>query len=136
LYLEENYPGTSIIPEGGAGEFGEKGAGEVLNDIDDSFDFVLCSVGTGSTFSGLLKHASNQNRKIQLEGYAIIKNGEYLGESFEKCAYQISSNCLVAKPAFYATRFMKQKWFFILRNWFNKVSIKRVPKLLYFTMAV
>ncbi len=88
LYREEDYPETSIIPEGGAGEFGEKGAGEVLNDIDDSFEYVLCSVGTGSTFSGLLKHASNQNRKIQLDGFAIIKNGEYLGEAFKKCAYQ------------------------------------------------
>jgi 1-aminocyclopropane-1-carboxylate deaminase len=88
LYLEENYPGTSIIPEGGAGEFGEKGAGEVLNDIDDSFDFVLCSVGTGSTFSGLLKQALTLNKQYELQGFAIIKNGEYLSESFEKCVYQ------------------------------------------------
>ncbi len=88
LYLIENYPNTSIIPEGGAGEFGEKGAGEVLNEIDDSFDFILCSVGTGSTFSGLLKQAVALNKQYELQGFAIIKNGEYLGESFEKCGYQ------------------------------------------------
>jgi 1-aminocyclopropane-1-carboxylate deaminase len=88
LYLKENYPNTSIIPEGGAGELGEKGAGEVLNEIDDSFDFIMCSVGTGSTFSGLLKQAVALNKKYELQGFSIIKNGEYLSESFEKCAYQ------------------------------------------------
>ena len=88
LYSEDDYPETCIIPEGGAGELGEKGAGEVLNDIDDSFDYILCSVGTGSTFSGLLKQATKHNKKVQLQGFAIIKNGAYLNETFEKCAYQ------------------------------------------------
>jgi 1-aminocyclopropane-1-carboxylate deaminase len=48
----------------------------------------LCSVGTGSTFSGLLKQALTLNKQYELQGFAIIKNGEYLSESFEKCVYQ------------------------------------------------
>ncbi|MFY8020207.1 MAG: 1-aminocyclopropane-1-carboxylate deaminase/D-cysteine desulfhydrase [Bacteroidia bacterium] len=88
LYLPENYLNTSIIPEGGAGELGEKGAGEVLNELDESFDFILCSVGTGSTFTGLLKKAASLHKHYELQGFAIIKNGEYLGDSFEKCGYQ------------------------------------------------
>lgn len=85
--LFQQEPDSYLIPEGGSGPKGEKGAGEVLNEINDTFTHVLCTVGTGATFSGLLQQAKLQNRKTSLEGFAIIKNGEYLQDMFAKCDY-------------------------------------------------
>jgi 1-aminocyclopropane-1-carboxylate deaminase len=76
------------IPEGGGGHLGEMGIGELLTEIDPKYTHLCCSVGTGASFSGLLRKAAESNSSIQLEGFAVIKGGEYLSEDFQKQNYQ------------------------------------------------
>lgn len=75
------------IPEGGGGPLGEKGMGEILQEIPDAYTHVCCSVGTGASFKGLLQAAAIMNSKIQLEAFAIIKQADYLNETFKACGY-------------------------------------------------
>jgi 1-aminocyclopropane-1-carboxylate deaminase len=66
---------------------GEKGMGEILQEIPDAYTHLCCSVGTGASFKGLLQAAAIMNSKIQLEAFAIIKQAEYLNETFQACGY-------------------------------------------------
>ncbi len=76
------------IPEGGGGALGEKGMGELLEEVPVDFTHLCCSIGTGSSFSGLLYKAAESNLTIQLEGFAVIKGGEYLANGFQELNYK------------------------------------------------
>jgi len=57
--LTARYPDAIIIPEGGAGQPGIKGSMEILRQIDSSlYSHILCAVGTGTTYKGLMAAAA------------------------------------------------------------------------------
>src|SRR5688500_14741035 len=57
--IAKEFPGYYIIPEGGAGMEGEKGAGEILQHRNGKkYTHIACAVGTGTMFNGLRKSAS------------------------------------------------------------------------------
>jgi len=57
--LTARYPNAIIIPEGGAGQPGIKGSMDILRGIDSSPYFhILCAVGTGTTYKGLMAAAA------------------------------------------------------------------------------
>ncbi len=52
--VKKEFPLYYIIPEGGAGPEGEKGAGEILQHIDrKNYTHIACAVGTGTMFNGI-----------------------------------------------------------------------------------
>jgi 1-aminocyclopropane-1-carboxylate deaminase/D-cysteine desulfhydrase-like pyridoxal-dependent ACC family enzyme len=71
LIDQKEFPGHYIIPEGGAGKEGEKGAGEILEYADGKkYTHIACAVGTGTMFNGISAAASvNQN----ILGIVVLK---------------------------------------------------------------
>jgi len=73
--IKKEFPGHYIIPEGGAGKEGEKGAGEILQNADEkNYTHIACAVGTGTMFNGIRKAASaNQNILgiVALKGWKV-----------------------------------------------------------------
>ena len=69
--IKKEFPGHYIIPEGGAGKEGEKGAGEILQYADGkNYTHIACAVGTGTMFNGIREAASsNQN----ILGIVVLK---------------------------------------------------------------
>ena len=61
--IKKEFPGYYIIPEGGSGKEGEKGAGEILQYADGkNYTHIACAVGTGTMLNGISAAASaNQN---------------------------------------------------------------------------
>ena len=48
--LEDYY----LVPEGGAGQTGEKGAAEIMDLVaNNNYDHLICTVGTGTMFNGI-----------------------------------------------------------------------------------
>ena len=69
--LEKKIPGYYIIPEGGCGEPGLKGAREILDLVTKKdFSHVVCAIGTGTTFSGLANAATVEQTII---GIPVLK---------------------------------------------------------------
>lgn len=63
-----------IIPEGGAGEAGEKGASEILQYTDGkNYTHIACAVGTGTMFNGI---CSSITEKQELLGIVVLKGWE------------------------------------------------------------
>ena len=74
LQLKTEFPGYYIIPEGGAGLPGEKGAGEILNLVEKTaFTHITCAIGTATMFKGILKLIDPQQ---QLIGIPVLKGLE------------------------------------------------------------
>ena len=52
----EKFPDTFIIPEGGDNDLGQKGCAEILREeMLNQYDLLCCSIGTGTTLTGLAK---------------------------------------------------------------------------------
>jgi len=69
--LTERYPGVYIIPEGGGGEAGIRGSEDILGDMNSkSYTHILCAVGTGTTFLGLIRATTPGQQVI---GIPVLK---------------------------------------------------------------
>jgi 1-aminocyclopropane-1-carboxylate deaminase len=79
LQLAADLPGYYFIPEGGAGHFGEKGAGAILDLIDQQrYTHVVAAVGTGTMLRGLKKAAKDG---LEVIGISVLKGyGKYTPE--------------------------------------------------------
>jgi 1-aminocyclopropane-1-carboxylate deaminase len=55
-YLDSNYPGFKIIPEGGRSAEGVEGAKQIIGFTDATgYDVIACAVGTGTMMAGILQ---------------------------------------------------------------------------------
>ncbi|HMH23331.1 MAG TPA: pyridoxal-phosphate dependent enzyme [Puia sp.] len=69
--LADAYPGSYIIPEGGAGDAGIRGSKEILSLMDGSlYTHILCAIGTGTTWLGLAEAARSGQTII---GVPVLK---------------------------------------------------------------
>jgi 1-aminocyclopropane-1-carboxylate deaminase len=87
--IQEKYPNSYILPEGGTNELAIKGCEEILNEEDKTFDFVCCAVGTGGTISGII-NSSCENQKII--GFSALK-GDFLSDVV--CKFVTKKNWII-----------------------------------------
>lgn len=74
LELKEKFGSFYLIPEGGTNDFAIKGCEEILNYLDDEFDFICCAVGTGGTIAGIINSAKKHQKVM---GFPALK-GDFL----------------------------------------------------------
>jgi 1-aminocyclopropane-1-carboxylate deaminase/D-cysteine desulfhydrase-like pyridoxal-dependent ACC family enzyme len=72
LSFEEKYGPVYVIPEGGAGDPGIKGCAEILQMVPspDLYTHILCCIGTGTMFSGLVNGSAPLQ---QIIGVPVLK---------------------------------------------------------------
>jgi 1-aminocyclopropane-1-carboxylate deaminase len=69
--LHAKFPDALIIPEGGAGDAGTRGAEEILSCTDKTvFTHLCCAVGTGTTLAGLINASAPRQ---QITGISVLK---------------------------------------------------------------
>ena len=77
--IKKEFHGHYIIPEGGAGKDGEKGAAEILQYASGkNYTHIGCAVGTGTMFNGI-GHAALPDQKIL--GVVVLKGWEQQSQS-------------------------------------------------------
>ncbi len=69
-----NYQGQEVIPLGANDALGLQGTQEVLKQIPREFTTILCAMGTGNTFKGLVLSSSPGTRVIGIPVLKGIKN--------------------------------------------------------------
>lgn len=75
--LLARWPGSLIIPEGGAGEPGVRGSMDILKEVDSSpYSHILCAVGTGTTYKGLSAAAAEGQ---QVTGISVLTPPYHFG---------------------------------------------------------
>lgn len=82
--IRKEFPGSWIIPEGGAGPEGIRGSEEILKIPGVSeYSHILCAVGTGTMFTGLAR-GSHGNQVVM--GFPVLKSPDNL---LMQCAEKI-----------------------------------------------
>ena len=86
--LEKKYPNKTIIPQGGYGRMGAKGAKEILSAEDTSdYNYILAASGTGTMAAGLINE-SGANQKIIL--VSVLKNNFSIKEEITALIHEPS----------------------------------------------
>lgn len=78
--LEREFGDFFLIPEGGTNQLAVKGCEEILEDVNQNFDYICCPVGTGGTISGLINSSKTHQKII---GFPALK-GDFLKEEIAK----------------------------------------------------
>ncbi|OTG65610.1 1-aminocyclopropane-1-carboxylate deaminase/D-cysteine desulfhydrase [Acinetobacter silvestris] len=79
--LNQNFPNSYILPEGGSNTLAIQGCTEILTAADrQNYDVICCAVGTGGTISGLI-HASSVHQSVL--GFSALK-GTFLQTEVER----------------------------------------------------
>lgn len=76
-----------LIPEGGTNTNAIRGASEILNEIDCSYDFLISPVGTGGTISGLIAGSNEPGRIL---GIPVLK-GDFLKGTIKSLVFDFCS---------------------------------------------
>lgn len=88
--LQQQYPNTYIIPEGGTNALAIQGCREILNEDDlANFDYICCAVGTGGTIIGLIE-ASHSHQKVL--GFSALK-GDFLQREIATLTQKTNWEC-------------------------------------------
>ncbi|MEM8939620.1 MAG: pyridoxal-phosphate dependent enzyme [Bacteroidota bacterium] len=83
------YKESYFLPEGGTNELAIKGCEEIIPEINVDFDLIVCPIGTGGTFCGLI--ASLEENQSAL-GMSVLKGDFILNEVDKQLdRYQIRS---------------------------------------------
>ncbi len=79
--LQQQYPNSYIIPEGGTNPLAIQGTEEILTDKDKyDYDYICCAVGTGGTIAGIINASLD---KQQIIGFSAL-NSTYQAKDIEQ----------------------------------------------------
>ena len=73
--LEKKYGRFYLLPEGGSNTLALKGCAEIVEEINQEFDFICSACGTGATLAGII---SGLNKTQQAIGFPVLKGGDFL----------------------------------------------------------
>lgn len=68
--LRKTFGDVYMIPEGGTNELAIKGAAEIVEGIEDDYDYLCVACGTGGTAAGII---SGLNGRSEVLGFSVLK---------------------------------------------------------------
>ena len=83
--LQEEFPNTYILPEGGSNDLAVKGCEEILDNRTSVYDFICVPMGTAGTISGIIRSAKPHQKIL---GFPALKGADFLKESIESYTNQ------------------------------------------------
>jgi 1-aminocyclopropane-1-carboxylate deaminase len=78
--LQQQYPNALIIPEGGSQQQALQGVGEIIQELENQYDYILAPVASGGTLAGLIQKIAQHSKQLdcQILGIAVLKGEGYL----------------------------------------------------------
>ncbi|UTW64247.1 1-aminocyclopropane-1-carboxylate deaminase/D-cysteine desulfhydrase [bacterium SCSIO 12741] len=73
--VRDQFGSVHLVPEGGYSVQGMQGCAELVNEIEEPFDYILTASGTGTTLAGI---ASALSKNQQAIGVPVLKSGEFI----------------------------------------------------------
>ena len=72
-----------FIDEGGSSPLGAKGCSELVDELNDTYDHIICASGTGTTTAGIINGIAQHKLSTQFHGVPVLKNGEFLRKNID-----------------------------------------------------
>lgn len=79
-----NRPNFLMVGEGGDHPLALKGAGEILSDLQYTYDIIVLALGTGTTMEGILAEIQNRHLNTKVIGISSLKNNFDLDKRMQK----------------------------------------------------
>ncbi len=90
IHPHPDFPKFLAIPEGGAGKLAIKGCTEILDELKEDYDMLICPLGTGTTFAGLLAGLSSGQTGIAVAAIKGANINLHVKQVLEEHAIQVS----------------------------------------------
>lgn len=74
-HWKQEFGEVYMVPEGGANEAGTRGCEDIVKEIREDFDFIVCACGTGSTLAGIIR--SLPERRVAI-GIPVLADAAFL----------------------------------------------------------
>ncbi len=74
-----------LLPEGGSNALAGKGCAEIVEEIDQDFDYICSACGTGATLAGIISGLKEPQKAI---GLAVLKGAGFLRDEIENFLQQ------------------------------------------------
>jgi 1-aminocyclopropane-1-carboxylate deaminase len=72
-----------FINEGGAGLQAELGCRDIVTELQNSYDHVFCSAGTGTTVAGIINGLNVAKIQSKVHVVSALKNGDFLNNAID-----------------------------------------------------
>jgi 1-aminocyclopropane-1-carboxylate deaminase len=73
-----------FIDEGGASAEGAKGCGELMNELQQTYEHVFCACGTGTTAAGIINGIGIHQLNTRFNAIPVFKNGGFIKDEIDK----------------------------------------------------
>ncbi len=74
-HLKNHFGEVYIIPEGGTNRLAVKGTSEIINGLENDYDYICAPVGTGGTSAGIIAGLAGSKNFL---GFSVLKGGDFL----------------------------------------------------------
>ncbi len=81
LLFEEHFKDNQeayYIHEGGASEEAVKGCTEIIEELTETYNYIFCAAGTGTTAAGLLRGINAKKLSTELHIIPALKGGDFI----------------------------------------------------------
>lgn len=79
--LKQKFGNFYVVPEGGSNTLAVKGCEELVYELEEEYDYVCCSSGTGGTLAGII---CGLDGKSQVLGFPALKGAKFLKEDISR----------------------------------------------------
>jgi 1-aminocyclopropane-1-carboxylate deaminase len=90
--IQNKYPNSFILPEGGSNLLAIKGCEEILADDDQEFDYFCCAIGTSITIQGIIKSSFKHQKTIGFPALKGVNFDEILNENCSNKNFEICND--------------------------------------------
>jgi 1-aminocyclopropane-1-carboxylate deaminase len=73
-----------FIDEGGASAEGAKGCGELVNELQQTYEHIFCACGTGTTAAGIINGIGIHQLNTRFNAIPVFKNGGFIRDQIDK----------------------------------------------------
>ena len=86
--LNDKYGRFYLVPEGGSNVLALSGCAEIVEEINQEFDFICSACGTGATLAGIIHGLKAEQKAI---GFPVLKGGDFLTDEIQYFLKQANS---------------------------------------------
>lgn len=83
-----------FIDEGGAGNEALIGCAELIDELNQPYDHIICASGTGATAAGILKGLQAKQLSSILHSVPVLKDGNFIRSAIEQYFDQCPAFCV------------------------------------------
>ena len=77
-------PSAYFMDEGGASALAASGCAELVNELEETYDYLFCACGTGTTAAGIINGLAEKKLRTSFHAVPVFKDANWMRQEIEK----------------------------------------------------